>query len=370
MLAREGIASLPAMVLLRPDRDPLTGLNAADLKKTVAEALAATPARHSDSFPVRDETSATLRPLAGRCFSAAFSPDGKTLAVAGGWDNPPEPGEVTLWNLGSRRPVWMRRQDEACRAVLFSPDGRHLAVGDFGGRVRLLDPATGRVQRELPGHEDLVNSLAFSADGRLLASGGFDDMAQVVEAATGAVRQKWSLTDHILCGARSPDGRRRAAATWQGRLFVWDVSDGSKRWESTGCRNLPDAGVEVVRFAPDGKTLFTGSRDRSLVQWRARDGKLLREFKGHVKGIQNIQFSPDGRLMASSDASGAVRLWDLVGGSPRGRWQAHPERCFGLAFSPGGGRVATASWDYTAKVWDTATFLPLAVLDRKTVTLP
>jgi WD40 repeat protein len=60
-------------------------------------------------------------------------------------------------------------------SVVFSPDGRYLAVGTWSGSsVQLIDISSWQVIRTFEGHTREVNSVAFSPDGRLLASGSLD----------------------------------------------------------------------------------------------------------------------------------------------------------------------------------------------------
>ena len=64
-------------------------------------------------------------------------------------------------------------------SVAFSPDGRLLASGSWGGTVKLWDVATGQEVRTLRGHTGSVWSVAFSPDGCLLASGSEDGTVRI-----------------------------------------------------------------------------------------------------------------------------------------------------------------------------------------------
>jgi WD40 repeat protein len=58
--------------------------------------------------------------------------------------------------------------------VVFSRDGRAIAVGNRDGSIDLREAATGRVVTTLTGHQSRINALAFSPDGGLLATGSND----------------------------------------------------------------------------------------------------------------------------------------------------------------------------------------------------
>ncbi|MQY03771.1 WD40 repeat domain-containing serine/threonine protein kinase [Actinomadura macrotermitis] len=130
--------------------------------KGVVEVWDLTAKRHAD-----------LRGYNGWIEGVAFSPDGRTLAAAGG-------DLVRLWDLPGHRPAGTPIHCQGrCRAVAFSPDGKLLAYSD-GGTARLL--TTANYQQSGPaltGHTSGITSLAFSPDGRLLATGSYDDTARI-----------------------------------------------------------------------------------------------------------------------------------------------------------------------------------------------
>jgi WD40 repeat protein len=59
-------------------------------------------------------------------------------------------------------------------AAAFSPDGRTLALAGAHGDIILWDESAVRPRATLRGHRGRVWALAFSPDGRRLASGGND----------------------------------------------------------------------------------------------------------------------------------------------------------------------------------------------------
>jgi WD40 repeat protein len=119
-------------------------------------------------------------------------------------------------------------------AAAFSPDGKWLAVGRGGevdgpnGKVTLLDPATGKKRRELaPGHLYGVTDLCFHPDSKHLFSSGRDTVVRVWRVEDGKLVKELGqarggqFKDWIHAVAVSPDGTWLAAADMAGQVQVW-----------------------------------------------------------------------------------------------------------------------------------------------------
>jgi WD40 repeat protein len=93
----------------------------------------------------------------------AFSPDGKTLAIAG-------KHSVRLWNVATHAvTATLTGTGTSPEAVAFAPDGKTLAAGDRNGDIYLWNLTT-RQPATVTGSVTDWGGLAFSPDGRTLAA--------------------------------------------------------------------------------------------------------------------------------------------------------------------------------------------------------
>ncbi|HEV8177077.1 MAG TPA: adenylate/guanylate cyclase domain-containing protein [Gemmatimonadales bacterium] len=277
-----------------------------------------------------------------------FSPNGKILAT-GGYG-----GTVSLWDPAAKRQVAaFRAQKGRVIGLAFSPDGKTLAAGGDAPAIRLWDLTTKQERTILRGHTAGVPSLTFSPDGKTLASGSLDRTVKL-----------WSLTPKPEAGslqahkkgisriAFSPDGKLFASGSWDNTAKVWDLS--TRRVIAT--LTSRGAGQRVTAFSPDGKLLAVGNTDSpgEVMLWDVQTRREIDKWSGYPDGIIGLAFSPDGKTLATGGGKGTVTLRDLA--SRRMETLAgHGDRVPWLAFSPDGRTLASASYDGTVKLWSLAT---------------
>ena len=110
--------------------------------------------------------------------------------------------------------------------------------------------------------------------------------------------------------------------------------------------------ITAIAFAPDGRSVLTGSSDNTARLWDLK-GNTLQEFKGHSSYVISVAFAPDGRAVLTGSWDNTARLWDLKGNTLQ-EFKGHSSPVYSIAFAPDGRAVLTGSWDNTARLWQIA----------------
>ena len=84
------------------------------------------------------------------------------------------------------------------------------------------------------------------------------------------------------------------------------VTEPELLWSSSA---EPSAEVTSIAYSPDGKTLASGSYDKTIKLWDARSGALLRTLEGHTSWVDAVIFAPDGDTLASGSFDQTIKLW-------------------------------------------------------------
>jgi WD40 repeat protein len=286
----------------------------------------------------------TLAGHTGSVYSVAFSPDGKTLA-SGSWDN-----TIKLWDAASGKEIrTLAGHTGWVYSVAYSPDGKTLASGSNDTTIKLWDVASGNEIRTLAGHTDLINFVAFSPDGRCLATGSRDNAIKLWETASGKeIRTLAGHADSVRSVAFAPDGKTLASGSDDKTIKLWDAASGKEIKTLDG----DTSSVHSVAFSPDGKTLASGSADNTVKLWDVARGKELRTLTGHAGPVNSVAFSSDGKTLASGSEDKTVKLWDVASGKVIRTLAGHAVLVFSVAFSPDGKTLAIGNVDHTIRLWD------------------
>jgi hypothetical protein len=360
-------ADLAAYLLTMLAKEPEHRPDAADVAGTL-RALRAAPATPEPLAMMHAATVAVSRPAAPSVLDAPGMAGMPDIAVGvPGNAAASNPGSVATWMPPAAISGYMIiTMAGAPSSLAFSPDGRTLAIAS--GVLQLWDLPTRRpwaTYENQPGTAD-ISSVSFSRGGRLLASGGLNaDAIALRDVASGRVA---ATLAGLGPGARqvafSPDDSLLAACTPQA-LGVWDVATrrliAAERVEALG----------AIAFSPDGLTFAMGAAERVMLREVDRRASVLRHrgpyFTVSMRNASNraVAFSPDGMTLASAikgpGGGGAVHLWNVASGQSLSRLPARD--VVSMAFSPAGDVIASAEHGKSVKLWEAGSGRRAGTLD-------
>ena len=188
-----------------------------------------------------------------------FSPDGSTLAVA--------INDETLLLLETQNYTEKARIEarNGIAQIAFSPDGKMLAfAGGYDNTLTFvkLDSLESK-ELLIPSKTRALISLAYSPDGSLLALGSSEGLMLLwdIEEAS-IVAQMYDRQGRVLRLAFSPDGKILAASLDNFYLTVWDVAN---RQPLTRPIFRHTASVNSLAFSKDGKMLASAGNEIVLL---------------------------------------------------------------------------------------------------------
>jgi WD40 repeat protein len=209
----------------------------------------------------------------------------------------------------------------------FSPDGKTLAVlstsqpgDDVAGSISLWDVATRRLTATLAGCPG-GSLVMYSPDGKTLAEFTTDTSKAITCLWNAATGQETSLTDplsgpagsQMTVGAFSPDGTTLAVADSDGHIYLWDLA--TRRVTTTLTYPGDCQFYTSIAFSPDGSLLAAGAAscaETDLWDLSSRRVTAALTDPGNNGGVlDSVPFGPDG-MLATGDADGIVYLWDLA----------------------------------------------------------
>jgi hypothetical protein len=232
---------------------------------TSASAIAIAGADGSLRVVSREGRSLGSGEVATGLLTAAWSPDGRVLALGG-------PGGAQAWTAEDG--LITVTSSRWCSALSWSVDGLLAVAADRSASVfDLSEPNAPAQLWQTPEMPSTVTALSWLRAGRELAV-----------AAYGGVK---AFTPGKTKPARSLD-------------YVGSLLD--------------------ITASSDGRWLVSGNQDASVHIWRLRDAAEL-EMSGFPSKVAQLEFHPEGRWLFA-DGGGDATVWDFSGSGPGGRQPA------------------------------------------------
>jgi len=300
-------------------------------------------AKQSMSFALEPRATAAFDDYVVDC---AWSPDGKSLAIAGG------EGKVALAKAaGDALSIEVIGEHLlGTLAVAWRPQADTFATSGQDSAVVVWDGAGKEIKRWKPAPTP-TQTLAFSPNGAMLAT------------AAGKGVTLWSPLGEKI-HAFPPAANSAAALMFDkpgtdlgvalnGELAVHRIAQSASETRYETRRYKWPAACLTVNFSGNGRFLASGMADGSLHFWNRSTGKDS-QMRGYDGRLELVGWSDNSRYLASS-AGNEVVLWDFGGKGPEGTkpivLNGHTDRVDSFAWQPGGEHLVSAGRDWRLTLW-------------------
>jgi WD40 repeat protein len=254
---------------------------------------------------------------------------------------------LRIWNITDQSEQIIPLPNQRLSSISISPDGDHLAVVSYEGSIHLLNREGNVVIPAIEGHDGPIWDVAFSPDGQTLATAG-DDGTLRFWTVTGEPRAENPVISSnvpFLCVAFSQDERWIAAGKNDGTTLLLD-SQGNEVQTLIGHTDAMDG----IAFSPDSQTLATASFDRRVFLWDLNRQEIQTTLVGHLDRIRDVTFSQDGQTLATAAEDGTIRLWERGSGFLIETLQAH-SAVLDVEFNSDDSLLASAGQDGIIRLW-------------------
>ena len=284
----------------------------------------------------------------------AFSPDGTKLASIHSIQTEKNKHElmfthqIRLTDVHTRQVLRtynckLKSISTLAKKVVFSPDGKTLAVGDNGiihlwntendkyMKIYLLDPKKNQKIFNHLYHPLWITRLVFSPNGKMIVSGTEGCKVQMWHVETGIelctflegqwfeeamkkkdgdffnLRTKESIRDLVF----SPNGDMLAVTTIFGKTRFFKCENQTRIDEIKMSRtDVLVYSPDDTLYSPDDTLLVNGLRSGKIELWDTTTADKLTTLNGHTNGVEQLVFSPDGKTLASIGGEGTILIWD------------------------------------------------------------
>lgn len=250
---------------------------------------------------------ASLASGAGGIYAASFSVDGRRLLTTPEHHLSTGQSHAGLWDARDGRTVAQLMHAGPVFQSSFSPDGSLIATAGGDHLVRLWKSEDGQPVRNLTLHSGAVRSAVFNRGGHRLLSAGQDNRVVLWDTVTGApldVLDDSALQSPTLA-IFNPDEDAAVIGTQGGRIWIWPLAGGKPR-VLLGHQER----VTGLRFARQGRLLFSHSADGTVRAWDLRDGRTLGIAARLPLAISAIELD-DSETQLLSSSYGEFSIWDI-----------------------------------------------------------
>ncbi len=261
--------------------------------------------------------------------SCRFDPTGKHVFVGA--------QDYNVWRLEIASGAKVAYPTEAwCRGLTFSADGKQLITAGYDGRLMwwAIDASEPKPVRVIEAHKGWIRAVAINPKGDLLATVGNDLLVRIWNVDTGKlVKELSGHESHVYNAVFHPtEPGQLVTGDLMCNLIQWDLPSGTQKrtWKAESLQKYDKTFVATIggfrgmTFSADGSQLlcsgitnvsnaFAGVGNPSVVafDWATNEQKVEHLSKGKLRGVAwGIGSHKDGtRIATVGGSAGYLLFW-------------------------------------------------------------
>ena len=233
-------------------------------------------------------------------------------------------------------------------SMAFLPGSAPPSNGNAAWDICIYDTRTNSVRLTLSAHHDAVLWVGFSPNDKLIGSVGWDKTFRIWDHMTGNLLHTFRTEGQNWTGGFSPDSRFFAGTAGEGRLWVWDMVQGSEilaydlswgrgyrslDWSPDGSRLVIGCQGKVVVFDVQGQRVVQQRVVQQRVLSTRKGLEKLREMPRWVLEARHVRYVDGGRKIAFKCAcDDGLEVYDFLENS---KWRFAPAQGLDRGWSSG-----------------------------------
>jgi len=226
---------------------------------------------------------------------------------------------------------------------------KYLWSGGWDNKIKVWDINTYQLVDGLSGANGFIS--CFTTFGANVYSGSFDGSIQIWDIQTR--KTVGTLLKENTGGKHSGghSGSISSLTVCDGLLVSGAQDFLIKIWSGLLCKLTLQGHTDwVCSLVSLGKTIFSGSRDKTIRAWNVDTAQCLKVFGDHQEGIFRVVIV-GGKWLASSSQDKTIKIWDPnTYALQQTLGNEHTLNIYALA-SGHGSTIFSGAWDRTIKVW-------------------
>ncbi len=221
-------------------------------------------------------------------------------------------------------------------AVAFSPDGKRLLVGGFGGLIRVYDANSWDEVAQHVHHEKSTNYIAFAPDNETFAVSSSDRTISIWRGEAEPTILK-GHRNTVMGMSWSADGKTLVSAATDGTIRLWSPETPEAKPTTL---KPPYRITAAVEFLPGDETLISaGGGDEALV-WSVESQEVVATLPGHGQSARQMQLTQDATKVMTQTFDGAIHMWSTADWSLTDTYDIDSKAPRSVRLSPDGSRLA------------------------------